>query len=110
MMAALVQPFTINDAELGLDAQREVAPGGHFFGAQHTLTRYQTAFHKPLIADWRSYPNWAEDGAKDATERATAVWQQALSAYVAPPLDPGIAEALAAFVAKRKEERKSAQD
>ena len=110
MMAALVQPFTINDAELGLDAQREVSPGGHFFGAQHTLARYQTAFLKPLIADWRSYPNWAQDGAKDATQRATAVWQQALNAYVAPPLDAGVAEALHEFVARRKLERRSAQD
>ena len=110
LMATLVQPFVINDAELGLDAQREVQPGGHFFGAQHTLERYQTAFHKPLLADWRSYPAWAEDGAKDATMRATAVWQQALSAYVPPALDGAVVEALEAFVARRKEERKSAQD
>lgn len=110
MMAALVQPFQVDDAELGLDAQREVQPGGHFFGAQHTLARYQQAFHRPLIADWRSHAAWAEDGAKDATARATSVWQQALSAYVPPPLDPAIAEALGAFVAKRKIERQSAQD
>ncbi|MDY0872219.1 trimethylamine methyltransferase family protein [Dongia rigui] len=110
LMAGLVQPFDISDAELGLDAQREVAPGGHFFGAQHTLARYQTAFHKPLIADWRSYPNWAADGGHDATARATAIWQQALNAYVAPQLDPGIKEALDAFVMKRKEERRTAQD
>lgn len=110
MMAALVQPFQIDDAELGLDAQREVQPGGHFFGAQHTLARYQTAFHKPLVADWRSYPNWADDGAKDATERATAIWQQALASYTLPAMDPAIVEALDAFVARRKEERKSAQD
>ncbi|WP_374654240.1 trimethylamine methyltransferase family protein [Dongia sp.] len=110
LMAGLVQPFDISDAELGLDAQREVAPGGHFFGAQHTLARYQNAFHKPLIADWRSYANWAADGARDATMRATSVWQQALNSYVAPPLDPGIAEALEAFVARRRQERRGAQD
>ena len=110
LMATLVQPFTVNDAELGLDAQREVQPGGHFFGAQHTLARYQTAFHKPLLADWRSFPNWSEDGAKDATARATAVWQQALNVYTQPPMDVAVVEALEAFVARRKEERKSAGD
>ena len=110
LMAGLVQPFDVSDAELGLDAQREVPAGGHFFGAQHTLERYQHAFHKPLVADWRSYPAWKEDGAKDATTRATAIWQQALIDFQPPPLDPGIAEALGAFVARRKEERKSAQD
>jgi trimethylamine--corrinoid protein Co-methyltransferase len=110
MMAILVQPFDISDAELGLDAQREVAPGGHFFGAQHTMARYQHAFHRPLLSDWRSYPAWAEDGGKNATERATGIWQQALAAFTPPPLDPAIAEALDAFVARRKEERRHAQD
>lgn len=110
LMAGVVQPFDISDAELGLDAQREVSPGGHFFGAQHTLARYQTAFHQPLVADWRAYPNWVADGAKDATARTTTIWQQALTDYVAPALDPGIKEALDAFVARRKEEQRHAQD
>ncbi|TDQ82065.1 trimethylamine--corrinoid protein Co-methyltransferase [Dongia mobilis] len=110
MMAGLIQPFDTSPAELGLDAQREVPPGGHFFGAQHTLERYQHAFQQPLLSDWRSYPAWAEDGAKDATQRATAIWQQALAHFTPPPLDPAIAEALDAFVAKRREERKHASD
>jgi trimethylamine--corrinoid protein Co-methyltransferase len=110
MMAALVQPFDTSPPELGLDAQREVQPGGHFFGAQHTLERYQHAFHRPLLADWRSYPAWLEDGGKNATERATGIWQQALAGFIAPPMDPAISDALDAFVAKRKEERKNAQD
>ena len=62
------------------------------------------------MADWRSYPAWLEDGGKNATERATAIWQQALAGFVAPPLDPATRDALDAFVAKRKEERKNAQD
>jgi trimethylamine--corrinoid protein Co-methyltransferase len=110
MMAGLIQPFDISPAELGLDAQREVPPGGHFFGAQHTLERYQHAFQQPLLADWRSYPAWAEDGARDATQRATAIWQRALDGFAPPPLDPAIAEALDAFVARRRQERKNAQD
>ncbi|MBL8708741.1 MAG: trimethylamine methyltransferase family protein [Rhodospirillaceae bacterium] len=110
MMATLVQPFDTSDAELGLDAQREVMPGGHFFGAQHTLARYQTAFQRPLLADWRSYPAWLEDGGKNTTERATGIWQQALADFAPPPLDAAVAEALDAFVAKRQEERKNAQD
>jgi trimethylamine--corrinoid protein Co-methyltransferase len=32
-----------------LDALREVQPGGHFFGAAHTMARYQTAFYEPLV-------------------------------------------------------------
>ncbi|MBV5324063.1 MAG: trimethylamine methyltransferase family protein, partial [Rhodospirillaceae bacterium] len=53
---------------------------------------------------------WAEDGSKDATMRATAVWQQALNVYTPPAMDVAVVEALDEFVAKRKEERKGAQD
>ena len=41
---------------------------------------------------------------RDATQRATAIWQTALANYQQPPLDPAIVEALDAFVARRKEE------
>ena len=49
--------FLLADA-LGVDAIREVGPGGHFFGAQHTLARYANAFYEPIISDWRNNPQW----------------------------------------------------
>lgn len=103
MMAETIQPFAIEPEDIALDAIASVPPGGHFFGAAHTLERYQTAFYRPMLSDWRSYENWQAAGAKDATQRATAIWQQALERYEQPPLDPAIGEALEAHVAKRKE-------
>ena len=41
---------------------QEVGPGGHFFGAEHTQSRYKTAFHKPMLSDWRNYETWEEAG------------------------------------------------
>ena len=52
------------------DAIAEVGPGGHFFGTAHTLERYETAFYRPLVSDWRNFETWQEDGARTATERA----------------------------------------
>ena len=103
MIAETIQPFAVEPEDIALDAIASVPPGGHFFGAQHTLERYETAFYRPLASDWRSYESWKADGAKDATQRATAIWQQALERYQEPPLDPAIREALEAHVAKRKE-------
>ncbi|TIN92403.1 MAG: hypothetical protein E5X96_18010, partial [Mesorhizobium sp.] len=40
----------------------------------------------------------------DALERATQLWQQALSDYEEPVMDPAIREELDAYVARRKEE------
>jgi trimethylamine--corrinoid protein Co-methyltransferase len=104
MMSEVLQPIEVNEASLGLDAIREVQPGGHFFGAAHTLERYETAFYQPMLSDWRNYETWAEDGARSATERATTIWKELLRSYQQPPLDPAIAEALEAYVRRRKEE------
>ncbi len=104
MMSEVLAPVEVNDDTLGLDAIREVGPGGHFFGAAHTLERYETAFYQPILSDWRNYETWEEAGAQTATQRASAIWKKLLKDYEQPPLDPAIAEALDAFVAKRKEE------
>jgi trimethylamine--corrinoid protein Co-methyltransferase len=103
MMSEVLQPIEVDTASLGLDAIREVQPGGHFFGAAHTLERYETAFYQPILSDWRNFETWAEDGARSATERATGIWKDLLRTYQEPPIDPGIKEALEAYVRRRKE-------
>ena len=70
MLAAVIEPFDTGVDELGLDAIREVGPGGHYFGARHTLERYEHAFYAPLLSDWRNFESWRDDGSKTATERA----------------------------------------
>ncbi len=104
MMAEVLSPLEVTEETLGLDAIREVGPGGHFFGAAHTLARYETAFYQPMLADWRNFETWQEAGAKSATERATGIWKALLEAYEPPPLDASVAEALDAYVRRRKEE------
>ncbi len=103
-MMEILRPVDFSEAELGFDAIASVPTGGHFFGAAHTMERYETAFYRPLLSDWTNYGAWEAAGAKDAVERATAIWQQALRDYEEPPLDPAIREELEAYVARRKEE------
>ena len=86
--------------EIGLDAIREVGPGGHFFGTQHTMERYENAFYRPLISDWSNFENWRDAGAKDVTQRANEMWKRLLTEYEEPQLDPAIDEELVAFVSK----------
>jgi len=102
--AEILKPVAFSEDDLGVEAIEHVAPGGHFFGTQHTLARYQAAFYRPLLSDWSNFENWTEAGARDATQRATGLWKQLLASYEAPPLDPAIREGLAAFVAHRTEE------
>ena len=49
---------------------REVGPGGHFFGVAHTQERFRTAFHRPMVSDWRNYETWEEAGSPEAAGRA----------------------------------------
>ncbi|SLN11579.1 trimethylamine methyltransferase family protein [Oceanibacterium hippocampi] len=104
MMRRLFQPLQVDADTIGLDAMRDVGPGGHYFGTAHTLARYETAFYPPIISDWRNFETWQEAGSPDAAQHANRVWKSLLADYVPPPLDPAITEALDAFVARRKKE------
>ncbi|MGF7162291.1 trimethylamine--corrinoid protein Co-methyltransferase [Rhodoligotrophos appendicifer] len=104
MVTEFLKPVISGDAELALDAMREVGPGGHFFGAQHTQERYRTAFYSPILSDWRNHQSWVEAGSPDAAQKANRVFKQALADYVPPPIDPGILEEVDAFVERRKRE------
>jgi len=104
MMAEFLQPIAVNDDTLGLAAIAEVEPGGHYFGAQHTLAHYETAFYTPMVSDWRNFETWREAGALDSARRANGIWKKLLAEYQPPPLDPAIREALDEYVARRKSE------
>lgn len=104
LMRSFLDPLKIDEDNLAFEAMQEVGPGGHFFGAQHTLARFDHAFYEPMLSDWRNFETWSETGAKTGTERAHLIWKDLLRTYEAPPLDPAKAEALKAYVAKRKEE------
>ena len=104
MMSEFLQPTTVDDGALAIDAMREVGPGGHFFGAAHTLERYENAFYAPLVSDWNNYEAWEEAGAETAEVRANRIWKLALEHYEPPPLDDARAAELEEFVARRKAE------
>ncbi len=104
MVDAYMEPLVVDDASLAIDAIRDVGPGGHFFGTAHTQARYKDAFYAPIISDWRNYETWQEAGRPTAYEKANRLYKAVLADYQPPPMDPAVAEELAAFVAKRKEE------
>jgi len=101
---AILKPVSFDDDDLGVEAIKGVAAGGHFFGAAHTLARYEKAFYRPLLSDWSNFENWTDAGSRNATQRATAIWKKLLAEHVPPQLDPAIREAIEAYVARRTAE------
>ncbi|MCB1381262.1 MAG: trimethylamine methyltransferase family protein [Alphaproteobacteria bacterium] len=101
MVMEFLQPLETTQDALGVDAIREVGPGGHFFGAQHTLARYTNAFYAPIVSDWRNNQQWLAAGKPEAWQRANALWKQALADYQQPATDPALRDELNAFVERR---------
>lgn len=101
MVTEFLSPLDLSEDALAVEAIRDVGPGGHFFGTQHTQDRYKTAFYAPILSDWRNFENWAEAGSPTAVEKANRVWKERLASYEAPAMDPARREELDAFVDRR---------
>ena len=104
MFAELFKPIEVSNDTLGLEAIADVGHGGHFFGTQHTLDRFETAFYSPLLSDWSNYESWSERGALTAADRAHRIFFQTVAAHEPPTLDPARLEEMDDFVARRTAE------
>jgi len=101
-MRVLAKGVDLSENGQGMEAFRQVEPGGHFLGCAHTQANFETAFYRSNIADNNSVEQWREEGGKDAATRANAVWKAMLAEYEPPPLDPATDEAIRAFIDQRK--------
>jgi trimethylamine--corrinoid protein Co-methyltransferase len=99
--AELCTAAEADDDAIALTALAEVEPGGHFFGAAHTMERYQTAFYDPIGMDWSNIGAWTERGAQDANTRATAIWKSILRDFTPPNLPPQKVADLDAYISAR---------
>jgi len=103
MMQVFANGPDISENGQALSAIREVGPGQHFLGCNHTQENFKSAFYRSNIADNNSFEQWEMDGAMDATVRANKIWKQMLNDYQEPELDPAVDEALLAYIKQRKD-------
>ncbi|MBP6487258.1 MAG: trimethylamine methyltransferase family protein [Ilumatobacteraceae bacterium] len=93
---------SLDDDQFALDGFAEVGPGKHFFGSQHTLRHYETAFYEPALSDNNSFEQWRDAGEPTSEQRAAVMVRETLGNYQAPPIDDAVDAALLDFVARRK--------
>ncbi len=86
----------------GLAAIREIGPGNHYLGCQHTQDNFKNAFYRSSLADNNSFEQWQDEGSKDMVERANIYWKKLLNEYQAPKIDEAIDEELLEYMAKKK--------
>lgn len=102
MIAELCAGQKATADEIGFEnALSHVDPSGHFFAAPQTMERYNTEFYEPIIHDYANFGTWTERGAKDASTRATDVWQQIVASDTGVNVDGDKLEALQAYIAKQ---------
>ena len=54
-MMEFLRPLPFQEDDLGFEAIKSVPAGGHFFGAEHTMSRYTTAFYQPMLSNWQNH-------------------------------------------------------
>lgn len=85
-----------------MDAIREVGPGGHYLGCEHTQNNFKDAFWRSEVLDYKPFETWDEDGARDSQALAWIRVKKLLGDYQAPAMDPAVSEALRDYVARKK--------
>jgi trimethylamine---corrinoid protein Co-methyltransferase len=98
----LAKGVDLSDNGQAMSAIREVGPGGHFLGCEHTQANFQTAFWRTEVLDYKPFEAWAADGERATDTLANLRVKRLLAEYQAPALDPAIAESLSAYVEAKK--------
>ena len=99
-----VHPARGDAREPGVRRPRRGRHGGHFLGAEHTMTRFRDCFYRPLVLTTQNFERWTREGSADTAARATSIYEGMLDRYEEPPLDVATRAELDDFVARRRAE------
>ncbi len=103
MMAVLLGGVDVSENGQAMDAIREVGPGVHFLGCDHTQRNFKNAFYLSPITDNNSFEQWESEGSLDHAQRCNKRYKKLLAEYEPPPLDPAVDEALLDYMKQRKD-------
>ncbi len=104
MAYKMAQGIDWEDFEEGLQAVRDVGPGGHYLGHPHTLEKFQKAFFMPEMFDNNSIEQWQADGSIEINDRANNRARKLLNQYEEPQLKSDIHENLLEYISRREGE------
>ena len=100
----MAQGVNWDDFDAGMQAVRDVGPGGHYLGHPHTLENFQKAFFMPELFDNNSVEQWQADGSVEINQRALGRVRTLLGEYEEPKLDAAVNDELLDYIARRERE------
>ena len=104
MYHKLSKGIDFSEDSLAMDSLREVEPGGHHLGTQHTMRNFTTAFYRSELFDYADIDQWIEDGSRTAVKQASEHLVKLLDEYQAPALDADLDQTIQDFIQERKQE------
>ncbi|MFN2111928.1 MAG: trimethylamine methyltransferase family protein [Anaerolineales bacterium] len=93
-----------SEGSLAMESLKEVEPGGHHLGTQHTMERFNSAFYRSRLFDYTDIDTWVEGGSQTAEEAASHKVWELLENYQAPELDQDLDQTLVEYIRDRKEQ------
>ena len=104
MMYKLGQGINMDELDPAMDAVREIEPGDHYLGTQHTLANFESAFFMPELMDGDSFEQWNAAGGVDANTRGINMAKKVVASYEEPALADDTLAELDDYVARMRSE------
>jgi len=104
MMIRLGSGVDMSELDPAMGAVREIEPGDHYLGTDHTLANFESAFFMPELMDGDSYEQWNVSGRIDANARGITMAKKVLAEYEEPKLPEETLAELNEFVARTRAE------
>lgn len=74
----ITKGIEVNRGTLAVDVIKDVGPGRHFLGHEHTLANFRKVNWFPGITNRKKWDAWIEDGGKDMRQRANELARRIL--------------------------------
>jgi trimethylamine---corrinoid protein Co-methyltransferase len=94
MALRAVRGIEVSDETIGLDAIKEVGPGGHFLTHPHTIEHMRGEFFFPQLSDRESRIVWEEHKGLDTRARANAKAREIMAGHTPEPIPPDVDAAI----------------
>ncbi|MFW6116168.1 MAG: trimethylamine methyltransferase family protein [bacterium] len=85
----IAEGISVSRETLACDLIKQVGPGGHFLGTDHTLRHFRE-YHRSELIDRRRYDDWVRSGSKSMNDRLGEEVDRILGLHHPQPLPPEV--------------------
>lgn len=99
MVKRMLRGIEVNEETKALDAIKNVGPGGHFLGEEHTFKHFKNEFWFPTLFNRQRFQQWSAEGGLTLGERLNQKVKQILAEHKPEPLPETVVAKIKAAVA-----------